>query len=267
MILRGAIVGEDIRALEDWLALQPTPPSGELQRIPISAVATVATSRALAQTYAALGDAPEIVQADAQTFEVHEVSAWIDRQDDATRLQLAAPLAADIEYLRDESRRAGFAEGVATGLAQAKEQEQQKLAVIDGLAEQLAETLRSETTRLSESCVDLVAEIFVKLAGRALCTPEASAAVVLEVLRRVKDESTFTVKVCADDLPVLEAQQERIAAALAGRSFKLVGDSRVEFGGCIVEAQTGNFDGRLELQLRELFETLAAAKALRMEMR
>jgi flagellar biosynthesis/type III secretory pathway protein FliH len=47
---------------------------------------------------------------------------------------------------------------------------------------------------------------------------------------------------------------------LQGRKFEIVADSRVELGGCIVETNTGSLDGRFEVQLRELYETLRLAK-------
>jgi len=35
----------------------------------------------------------------------------------------------------------------------------------------------------------------------------------------------------------------------------------VNVGGCLVESDLGTLDGRLEVQLRELFETIRAVKA------
>jgi flagellar biosynthesis/type III secretory pathway protein FliH len=48
---------------------------------------------------------------------------------------------------------------------------------------------------------------------------------------------------------------------LGRRKFALVPDTRVTAGGCIVETSAGSLDGRFEVQLHEMCETLRSAKA------
>jgi flagellar biosynthesis/type III secretory pathway protein FliH len=94
-----------------------------------------------------------------------------------------------------------------------------------------------------------------------LPTREAATSAVLEVLRKVREGRELIVRVCPDDLALLEEQRSLLAASLGGRKFSLVADTRVEVGGCIVESQLGSLDGRLEVQLRGLYDTLRAAKS------
>jgi flagellar assembly protein FliH len=77
----------------------------------------------------------------------------------------------------------------------------------------------------------------------------------------VKEGRELSIRVHPDDLPVLQQEQDRIAAALSGRSFSIVPDARVQVGGCIAESSLGSLDGRLEVQLREIFATLRSVSA------
>jgi flagellar biosynthesis/type III secretory pathway protein FliH len=83
---------------------------------------------------------------------------------------------------------------------------------------------------------------------------------VEEILARVKEGRELTIRVARDDVPVIRKFEGELREALQGRKFEIVADSRVELGGCIVETNTGSLDGRFEVQLRELYETLRLAK-------
>ena len=111
----------------------------------------------------------------------------------------------------------------------------------------------------------MVGAVFARLAGAVLSTPQATLAIVAEVLKKVREGRELTVRVNTSDLPLLQAQENALSAALPGRRITLAADSRVEAGGCIVETSLGSLDGRLEVQLRGLCETLKASKAARAE--
>ena len=83
---------------------------------------------------------------------------------------------------------------------------------------------------------------------------------VAEVLKRVREERELHIHVNPKDLPLLKTAEAGIAASLPGRQFTLVADGRVETGGCIVESTLGSLDGRLEVQLAGLLDTLRAAR-------
>jgi flagellar assembly protein FliH len=84
---------------------------------------------------------------------------------------------------------------------------------------------------------------------------------VTQVLQRLKDDQQVVVRVQPADLDTLTAAKPALSRALAGATLTLVADQRVELGGCIVESTLGNLDGRLEVQLSELYEILRTAKA------
>ncbi len=101
-----------------------------------------------------------------------------------------------------------------------------------------------------------------RFAGPVLSMREAALGTVLEVIKQVKDERELTLRVSAHDLPALLECREDIREACAGRRFTLVADPKVDAGGCIVESALGSIDGRFDVQLRGLCETLRAAKSM-----
>jgi flagellar assembly protein FliH len=94
-----------------------------------------------------------------------------------------------------------------------------------------------------------------------LATREAIVGTVTTVLSRVKEDREVTIRISAEDLPVLQMEEQRLAHLLGRRKFALVADARITVGGCIVETSLGSLDGRLDVQLREMCETLRSAKA------
>ena len=104
-------------------------------------------------------------------------------------------------------------------------------------------------------------EAFAKIAGAKLATREAALGAVLEVLKRVRDERALVIRVSPADIQALRDYERDIAHACTGREYSLLADPRVDAGGCIVESSLGGFDGRFDVQLRGVCETLRAAKS------
>jgi flagellar assembly protein FliH len=187
----------------------------------------------------------------------------------AARAAAARELAQDLEAVRERARLEGFAAGRTAGLeagrseamcAQA-ERTQSALAALSALPERMEAAIAHESAQLADACADIVAEAFAKMAGRRLVTRKAALGVVLEVIRRVKDERELTIRVNPGDLPFLLESEPQLRAAIGSRRWRLEPDARVSTGGCLVESSLGTLDGRLEVQLHELGETLRAAKA------
>lgn len=195
---------------------------------------------------------------DAQT-----VCDWLEAQSAQVRTLCASRLASDLEALRAEALAAGRELGRTQARAEALASVESSLAALAQMAGGCEQAFARECAQLAESCAEIVAEAFCKIAGPALATREAALAMVLQVVTRAKDERALTIRVSAQDLPFLEAEGAAIQKALGTRSWTLCADPRVALGGCLVESSLGTLDGRLELQLKELWETLRAAMASR----
>jgi flagellar assembly protein FliH len=181
-------------------------------------------------------------------------------QDGATRTALAAVLSDDLAVVRDAAHEEGYERGHHEAMTEAREKVRSAIEALATMNTAAEVAFATEADQLNTACAHIVAEVFFKLAGTALVTPEAITGAVTEVLKRVREERELRIHVNPGDLPVLRTAEAAITASLPGRRFTLVSDGRVETGGCIVESALGSLDGRLEVQLAELCATLRASK-------
>lgn len=204
--------------------------------------------------------APRVETREAKlSFEA--VAAWLAVQDGETRSACSSILADELTHVHEAAKN----EGLALGRAKGEQEARQSLNAVHALLRQVVEAAEAafaaEQAKLADQCVDVVVEAFTKIAGGLLMTRTAAIGAVTQVLGRVKEGRELTIRVAPADCDSLKDQEAQLAGALAGRKFSIVADARVDLGGCMVESKLGNLDGRLEVQLRELFETLKAAKA------
>lgn len=213
--------------------------------------------RILERTLPAPVTAPEIKEREL-TFE--NVVAWLAVQDAATHKACGSILATEITQVYKEAKAEGFEFGRNAAAAATRADTEAQLGLLRDLNESAEMAYQQEQKQLGDICVEVITEAFAKIAGRLLHSEAATIGAVKEVLKRVKDEREVTIRVARDDVALLRAHEGDLVDALTGRKFQIVADSRVELGGCIVESRLGSFDGRLEVQLRELYETLKLAR-------
>src|SRR5688500_3889555 len=250
MILRQAILSEQSRALEPGSSASPPVAPG--RPIEPVTVAPEPTLRASPPREAPL------------TFEA--VAAWLAVQDGETRIACASILADELTHVHETAKADGRARGEAQGREEAKRQVQATISALERLSAKVQIAFDDEAQKLADLCTEVVAEAFAKIAGAQLSTRPAAAGVVGEVLKRVKEGRELTVRVCPAELAMLQQEESQLAAAVPGRKFSLVADARVDLGGCIVDSRLGTLDGRLEVQLRELYATLRAARSSQVEL-
>lgn len=266
MILRDAILSEHVRAL--------TPARPERTVVPLERHDAVEIFEPVIEEppppiAAPVASAPIEMPAEPVKRELtfEEVVAWLAVQDGETRKACVSVLADELTQVHESAREEGFSVGRTAGRKAADAEFEQLYALLQEIIDNSHTALDREAGSLAEHCVDIVGEAFRKIAGPLLATREAVGAAVAEVLARVKEGRELSVRVNPADLPTLQesGQQEKLAAVLGGRKFTMAPDSRVELGGCIVESKLGSLDGRLEVQLRELYETLRLAKSAQLE--
>ena len=197
------------------------------------------------------------------TFEA--VAAWLAVQDAPTRNACASVLAAELTHVHETARLQGLAHGETQGREQAREACQRVLDGLAAIARATEEELAREQSKLADQCADIVGEALAKIAGSKLATRAATVGTVIEVLKRVKEGRGLVVRVSPTDLPVLQQEEARLGEVVPGRALTLVADARIELGGCIVESSLGTLDGRLDVQLRELYATLRTARSAQTE--
>jgi flagellar assembly protein FliH len=154
-----------------------------------------------------------------------------------------------------------------TGLQKAEEENESKISgvliklnhLVEGLTEAREEYLNNQ----EETVIEIVLLALGKILGAELATPKGVAASVRKVLRQVAKKENLIIHVSLSDFKMLEPHQDDLFLGIATRIPQLVPDERVDIGGCIIESSSGSIDGRLEVQLQMLTETLLKARAAR----
>jgi flagellar biosynthesis/type III secretory pathway protein FliH len=250
VILRGARLAEQRVSLMPPHALRAVHSAETLVRNSLADPAAVVTP--ISET-ASIEPAEPVL-----SFE--NVVAWLAVQDERTRSACAAILATEVTEVHESAKADGYAVGMRNGQEAARESVLGATRALGKLIDAAETTYAQDRQDLQASCVDVVSTVLAKIAGPLLAAEKAVLGAVLEVLARVKDGRELTIRVARDDLSVLQRFETELSSALGGRKFEMIADGRVELGGCIVESKHGSLDGRLEVQMRELQETLRLAK-------
>lgn len=192
------------------------------------------------------------------TFE--SVVAWLAIQDQATKDSCASILAEEVTRIYESAKNEGYLAGRKTGETSARAEIEKKVEMMGAISAGAEHAFELEQQQLQGLCVDVITEALVKICGPILGSEEAAIGAVKQVLSRVREERELVLRVSRDDIDLIQRQEADIAQMLGGRKYEIVADSRVELGGCLVETKLGSLDGRLEVQLREVYETLRLAK-------
>jgi flagellar assembly protein FliH len=255
MIVRGAILSDKRVLLDSGQSERAPPERGRYQ--PIRAVTTTRESNPDSAKPIESTSVPRVVAPAPLTLGA--VSQWIAGQDEVTRSALATQLAERIDELRRAALEQGYEEGRRSGQAEAEATASRSLELLAEINRGAQAMFEARQAELAERCAEIVVTALNRIAGPLLRTPEAALGAVLEVLKRITEEGEVVVRVSAADLPILRASEDRLATALTGRKFSLIADKRVAGGGAIVESALGSLDGRLEVQLRGLADTVVGA--------
>ena len=247
MIVRDVVLSSETRAL------RPVARGG--------ASAQASAAHEVSPTSVAPTPSPAAARVSAPVLTSEAVVSWLATQPADIRAAVASSLATEINTLREQGRAQGLESGRTQGLQEVSRRAESSLATLGKVASAAEEVFGLEAAALADCCADIVSESFLKIAGQYLASREAVLGAVAEVIKRIKDSREVTIRVSSQDLAQLREQEQAIQHALGGRRSTLVADPRVNVGGCLVESDLGTLDGRLEVQLRELFETIRAAKA------
>ncbi len=136
-----------------------------------------------------------------------------------------------------------------------EESVQELLEDVLAAKEQRAEALYA----VEQDVLKLAVKVAEKIIGREVQQDEnVRADIVLTALRQARQQEMLTVRVNANDLPLVEKMRERIDAFGRARYLDFVADQAVGEGGCLIESASGTIDARLETQLRVLENALLA---------
>ncbi len=156
--------------------------------------------------------------------------------------------------LRRDAVAQGYADGKAEGLRAAQEQCQEYLERIAELARRAAIDRESIVRSAERELATLAVEIAAKVIRREVTTdPSIVLSMVESALGKVGSSDAVRIIVHPEDAELVRSKWSELQGAVAfGPNWEVVGDERMERGGCIVETRGGTADSRIETQLAEI---------------
>ena len=164
----------------------------------------------------------------------------------------------DLDKLEEQAYTAGYEDGAKAGFDSGMEQAEKLLHRLEGLIFGLEKTRAEVYGRLEQEILDLVIRIAEKVIHAEVRSEDSTRTSILEAgLRKLKGSEKVLVRVAPADLaeieevlPVLKEQN-----GMAGK-VTLQEDPEVSEGGCVLESDQCEVDGRIEVTLQAIEEAL-----------
>jgi flagellar assembly protein FliH len=164
----------------------------------------------------------------------------------------------DAEKLREQAYEEGYQRGETAGFDSGLERAGQVLRRLEGLIFGLEKTRADLYGRLEQEMLDLVFRITEKVIHAEIRSDDGAKTSILAAgLRRLKESEKVVIRVAPEDLrliqEVLPALKEQ--NGMTGK-VTLLEDPEVSEGGCVLESDQCEVDGRIEVTLQAIEEAL-----------
>lgn len=194
------------------------------------------------------GSVPTLSQDDFQLAQM-EIEA---SQAEAQRIIQTAEQQA-IEILR-MAQQQGFEAGYTTGRASGEGETRATLLMTEHILEQSRLWQREMVAQSEAQVRSLINEIAEKLFGKGFeVPPEQLWNVVSRALDKARELGKTRIRLHPQDIAAIQS--------LAPANLVFSPDETMTRGGCLIEAEFGTVDGRVETQLTEIKRTLAGEQA------
>lgn len=160
---------------------------------------------------------------------------------------------AGLEDLRRQAFEDGYRDGREQGEKEAKAGLAEDAARLQALLGSVRDALEQGIAGAEDAMVEIAYAAVCKVLGQAAASEEGVRAMVQEATRQVRAKEGLVVRLSAAD-------HARLAASSEGVKLEFAADERVAAGGCLIETSGGTLDARLEVQLRQLLDTLLRAR-------
>jgi flagellar assembly protein FliH len=164
-----------------------------------------------------------------------------------------------IEELRRQATEEGRREGYDAGAAQAKLELAPELESLRGLGRAVREALAQGIEGLEDVMVEIAFAAACKVLGEAALTEEGIRNMVREAMRAARSKEGLVLRISPRDYELLFSERGRVRPIADEARIEVVADDRVS-SGCLIETKGGTLDARLEVQLRQLLDTLTRAR-------
>ncbi len=164
----------------------------------------------------------------------------------------------DLDKLEEQAYTAGYQDGAKAGFDTGMEKAADTLQRLEGLISGLDKTRAELYEKLEQEILDLVFRIAEKVIHAEIRSDDATRLTILEAgLRRLKECEKVLVRVAPTDLeavqealPTLKEQNGVVGQVMVQE------DPEVSEGGCVLESDQCEVDGRIEVTLQAIEEAL-----------
>jgi flagellar assembly protein FliH len=182
-------------------------------------------------------------------WEVVELAASANGQVPPSPVDIEAELA----VLREAARAEGYAEGLAAGRVEGE----QACGRMKQLAESFSATLDNLDFRLADMVLELALDVARQVvAGELAARPERILDVVNLALKQMAETSREArLLLNPDDAALVRPHLDQV---LDKNRLRIVEDTRIVRGGCLIETTQGDLDATLPARWRQVVQVLGS---------
>lgn len=151
-----------------------------------------------------------------------------------------------------------YQKGYAEGLDLVNAEVSELVEAVRSVAESALSEKWSVINSYERNIVDLALEIAKKVVdGQILLKPDTVVGIARKALFIAAEREHIQIRVNPEDVEMIKAHKDDLMASMDGiEKIDVIADRRVKRGGCILETDAGNVDGRLQSQLSHIDDAL-----------
>jgi len=183
------------------------------------------------------------------------------------------PIVAPEEYRRilhgeqqedrlQQAREAGHAQGLREGLNAGKREARAEFETARALMTTAARAMQESREAILRESESEMVRLALAIAARVIRKEaqdnrDMALGAIQAALRKVQGDTHIAIRVNPSDLANTRAHRDVWREALDGLdNFEILGDRRVDAGGCVIDTVAAQVDGRVESQLEELTQAI-----------
>jgi flagellar assembly protein FliH len=157
----------------------------------------------------------------------------------------------EIEGARENAFQAGYAQGIAVGCEQEREQTAEKVSLLNELINSIPSAIHDHQLQLSTDIANIVLMIVQEFFVAQQHDKQAITQRVLSILMQMKEHQAIEVILHSQDLARL--QQDVFSSY---HNLRLTSSEHLRLGGCLIKSEHGLFDSSIERQIDNLKQAL-----------
>lgn len=183
-----------------------------------------------------------------------EVIETFNQEDENQRRQKEIEIELHNQFIK------GFKEGQKEALNRLQKDYNEKLkevfSILDSIQSKIDNQIKENYQRLEKFVINLSFQIAEKIIRREIQKESPVVKVIEESLKKLTSANEITVKLNPLDMNLIESNSSSISRNINSSKIRFEADERVERGGCLIETEIGNADGRIKSQIENLLKQL-----------